>query len=815
MKKWIIAAMLALAAACACPQPGAWTPARAAVAEESDFVIEGRVLTAYTGTDSVVTVPGGVDTIGEGAFAGNTTITEVELTYAMDIGKDAFAGCTSLVYVNNAYRQSIRTLGEGAFAGCARLNSLACFSISLTEIGARAFAGCTGLKSLFLPDNITAIGEDAFEGCTPAIYCGAGSTTAQTLSAIGRTGAPLTAPGLTFAYYSNDGWTVTAFDGSVSDVVIPEGVKTINSSVFSGTAITSVSLPSSLRRIKSSAFKNCTGLTEIPLPSGVTTMGSDVFNGCIGLRSVRLLQGLKSVASSAFQGCSNLTEVDIPASVTSIGSFALYGCKSLERVTLNEGLETIDSHVFYSCEKLTSLVLPGSLKTLEYSALYGTAIPSVVLPENMTNCREQGKTRLIVGRNTVTAQNMATKPNYSVRPFADPQWPELDVYYLIDEYTGEKSLQLYKYYEDGRTSYTVPDAIAGISGQAFYSMGLDAGLEDKSTLTEIIVPDSVKTIGTNAFAGQTALRRLVLPDNLTAIGDYIAYSSRELQVLCSRGSATARLITKNVYKYGFTDPAEPEYSWLYEGDGMVLTAYRGTAANVAVPTGVTAIGDSAFYENKTLETVTLPEGLKKIQYAAFQSCTKLREVTFPSTLESIGHSAFNGDDQLKHVVLPQSLTTLGANSLLCILETITLPDNVTTVDTYPFYDSCLILCRKDSVTARSVSAASTDYHLCDPADPDWLWRYETDGSLSLGGYRGSASAVTLPGWATRVAANARWSEAKQLSSVVVPEGYTELGDNAFRGVDIDCITLPDSLKTIGEYAFLHGDLSMIQLPEGL
>ena len=41
MKKWIIAAMLALAAACACPQPGAWMPAHAAVAEASDFVIEG------------------------------------------------------------------------------------------------------------------------------------------------------------------------------------------------------------------------------------------------------------------------------------------------------------------------------------------------------------------------------------------------------------------------------------------------------------------------------------------------------------------------------------------------------------------------------------------------------------------------------------------------------------------------------------------------------------------------------------------------------------------------------------------------------
>ena len=75
MKKWIIAAMLALAAVCACPQPGAWMSVREAVAEASDFVIEGNVLTAYTGTDSVVTLPTSVTAIGDGAFAGNTSIT--------------------------------------------------------------------------------------------------------------------------------------------------------------------------------------------------------------------------------------------------------------------------------------------------------------------------------------------------------------------------------------------------------------------------------------------------------------------------------------------------------------------------------------------------------------------------------------------------------------------------------------------------------------------------------------------------------------------------------------------------------------------
>lgn len=789
MKKWIIAAMLALAAVCACPQPGAWTPARKAVAEASDFVIEGNVLTAYTGTDSVVTVPESVTAIGEGAFAGNTTITEVKFTYNVTaIGKDAFAGCTSLVYVDNAYGLSIRTLGEGAFAGCVSLNSLDYSYTDLTKIGARAFAGCTGLKSLFLPDNITAIGEDAFAGCDPAIYCGASSTTAQTLATIGRTGAPLTASGLSFTFYSNYGWTVTSFDGSVSDVVIPEGVETIDYSVFSDTAITSVSLPSSLRTIELSAFENCIGLTELVLPDGVTTMGSDVFNGCIGLRSVRLPQGLKSIASSAFQGCSNLMEVDIPASVTSIGYAAFDGCKSLAQVTLHEGLESIGSQAFYSCEKLTSLSLPGSLKTLKYDALYGTAIPSIVLPENMTECGSQGTTRLIVGRNTVTAQNMATKPNYTVSPFADPQWPELDVYYLIDEYTGEKSLQLYKYHEDGRTSYTVPDAIAGICGSAF---ALEYGATT-ATLTEIIVPDSVKTIGNNAFNNQTALRRLVLPDNLTSIGNYIADSSRELQVLCSRDSATAHLITKNVYEYGFTDPAEPEYSWRYEGDSMVLTVYRGMAANVTVPSGVTAIGERAFYENKTLETVNLPEGLKEIRGNAFQSCTKLRKVTFPSTLEKLGTYAFDDCSQLTQVILP---------------------DNVTTVGICPFYDT-LIFCKRDSVTARSISA-SESYKLCDPDDPDWLWRYETDGSLSLCGYRGSASAITLPTWATRVAAYARWSEAEQLSSIVIPEGYTELGDNAFFGSSLRSISLPGSLRTIGDYALENKSMSMLQLPEGL
>ena len=78
--------------------------------------------------------------------------------------------------------------------------------------------------------------------------------------------------------------TVTAFDGSVTEVVVPEGVEAIYNSVFQNkTAITSVSLPSTLKTIGADAFYGCTLLRTVNLPESLTSIGNYAFYNCTNL----------------------------------------------------------------------------------------------------------------------------------------------------------------------------------------------------------------------------------------------------------------------------------------------------------------------------------------------------------------------------------------------------------------------------------------------------------------------------------------------------------------------------------------------------
>lgn len=850
----------------------------------------------YTGsrTAKSVTIPMPITELADDCFAGMTALETVYYdnyyTYLI-IGDRAFKGCTALKRVDDNNRYGTGDVGESAFEGCKSLITLEVGNGK--AIGANAFKGCVSLGSLFLSDNISTIGEGAFDSCPAAFYCTAGSTTAATLSAMGKSGAPLSAPGLTFTNYSDSGWTVTKFDGSVTDVVIPEGVETISNGVFREKNITSVKLPQTLKTIKSTAFYDCIGLTSIDLPEGLETIGSN-----------------------AFGYCTNLTSVEIPASVKTIDSSAFYKCLSLQSVTLHEGLETIGSSAFADTA-LSSVTLPSSLKVLK-NAFSSTGITEVHLPENMTSCYTDSDIRFFVSRDSATAHAMADKPNNGVDPFADPEWPEYDLCYVINEYTGEHELNIFKYHGTTDVSVTVPDGVKAIYKSAFYPNSY----EGNTVIETIILPDSVVSIGSNAFRGMPNLKKIYLPDNIVSFGSIIVDSNTcSAQLICSKDSTTARGITASVYEGGFTDPAHPDWSWYYEGDSLGVARYNGTAVNVSVPEGAVAIGawafkncnsvqeitvpdsvksignyafnraaklknvylpddvttlgigllesestavllcqlesatarlitarvnyggfadpeepdcslrytgddliltryrgtqpevilpegivaieSKAFYECKTLEKIVLPEGLTEIRDHAFQYCAKLSDITFPSTLERVESGAFNmAACALKKLDFSAtSLNYLGGNSLLCSLEEVWLPDNVTTVETYPMYDTCLIFCKKGSVTAYNVSAESDSYRLCDPADPDWRWRYNDEGELLFGGYRGTQTEITLPDYFVGLSDYA-FSGNTTLKKVVIPESVTSLGYASIND-SIQELYLPDNITDINANAISY------------
>ncbi len=127
---------------------------------------------------------------------------------------------------------------------------------------------------------------------------------------------------------------LTKYTGNGGDIIIPNGVKTIEDGAFEGcTSLTSVNIPDSVRTIGDWAFARCTSLTSVIIGNRVRIIGSGAFCDCKSLKSVTISNSVTVIEWSAFEGCTSLTSVTIPNSVTEIAYNAFNGCTSLTNFT--------------------------------------------------------------------------------------------------------------------------------------------------------------------------------------------------------------------------------------------------------------------------------------------------------------------------------------------------------------------------------------------------------------------------------------------------------------------------------------------------
>ena len=124
---------------------------------------DGTKVIAYWGENSEVTIPEGVQSIGDSAFRDCSSLTSFTLPSSLQsIGDSAFCNCSSLT--SFTLPSSLQSIGDSAFCDCSSLTSLTLPS-SLQSIGDSAFYGCKSLRSLTLPSSLQSIGNSAFYGC--------------------------------------------------------------------------------------------------------------------------------------------------------------------------------------------------------------------------------------------------------------------------------------------------------------------------------------------------------------------------------------------------------------------------------------------------------------------------------------------------------------------------------------------------------------------------------------------------------------------------------------------------------------------------
>ena len=233
---------------------------------------------------------------------------------------------------------------------------------------------------------------------------------------------------------------------------------------------------------------------------------------------------------------------------------------------------------------------------------------------------------------------------------------------------------------------TVPDTVTVIEDYSFYNC---------TALEEINIPEHVNNIGFQAFYGCASLTEMQIPAAV-----------REIEAFAFEGCSALKGVTvagdNPAYKdeNGILFSKDGETLYLYpsalEGDSYVVPktcktvydyAFIGNPylKNVDI-SGITSLGDDAFYYCTALESLTVPEGIEELKGAACGKCAALKNVQLPSTLKAIGESCFYGCMALETCDLPDSLETVYNYAFFNCpsLTSVRLTKNVTKVGDYAF-----------------------------------------------------------------------------------------------------------------------------------
>lgn len=181
------------------------------------------------------------------------------------------------------------------------------------------------------------------------------------------------------------------YRGTNTDVIIPEGVTSIDISAFFGCeSLTSVTIPDSVTSIESLAFCQCKSLTSVTIPEGVTSIGGSAFSFCESLISVTIPNSVTCIYADAFDHCKNLTNVTIPESVTSIYPGAFSFCDSLTSVTIPESVTSIGKRAFAYCKHLKKATISGMGCTISEMAFFGCdALSDVIINEGVKSIEKE------------------------------------------------------------------------------------------------------------------------------------------------------------------------------------------------------------------------------------------------------------------------------------------------------------------------------------------------------------------------------------------------------------------------------------------
>ena len=762
-----------------------------------------------------VTIPDSVTAIGEYAFNDCDGLKSVTIPDSVtSLGEHVFSGCSNLTTVTIG--NGVTTIGDEAFYYCTGLTSVT-LGNSVTAIGEEAFSSCYRLTSINIPEGVTFIGEMAFEGCDRLKINGYAGSYAEAYAAENDIPFVTQCEGEKKVSKTNDFIVryglLERYRGSEENVVIPASVTQIGFDAFHNCkTITSVTIPDSVITIPAEAFRGCDKLISVRLGSGIRNVWG-AFNRCPSLVKITMPACVGAVVSKNLV-YSDRFRIDIPDLNVLTPAFRLSAVLCFaEDGGMAEDIrfETYSKYIQANSGKMIKAAVGNTallallcrerwIKAKDVAAYLNAAqqtgnVQIIAIVQDYLNntltdkekekmkkqqalqvaasdrAAERRNRESIAGLNFVLSGELCTFENRKeLKDFIEQQGAKLQN--SMSAKTDYLIMNQYK--ADPGKKQTAEELGIEIITEFQFNDKAHRQFEtsENGTLTryrgaggDVIIPQSVCSIGREAFMHCFRLDSVTLGASVTAIG-----------------------------KMGFYDCVNLNAVSIAEG---VITiddfAFLGCnkLTSVTIPDSVTAIGEGAFGRCTALTEVHLGSGITAIANSAFKECNCMTSVTIPDSVTAIGEGAFGRCAALTEVKMGSGITTIGNSAFReCKdLPFVEIPDSVATIDKMAFR-SCDSLSEVRIGTGVAVisGAAFLDCK--------------------------SLASVNIPGNVV-IIGDSSFGRCGKLSSVTIGNGTTTIEASAFRACgNLATVTIPATVTSIGEFAFRDCPNLTIHAPAG-